>query len=382
MTTKVCTKCREEKDISEFAWSIKGIQRHSHCHNCRAEEQSEYYERTKHRTVEARWQRQVDKREEARKFVFAYLSNHTCMDCGEYDPMVLTFDHVRGTKVMGISQMINQGHWLVSGGWDKTVRVWDVANREPAWKRRCREYISSIAISSDSQTIAAGCWEGFVELMRIFDGSYASRLETKTLQVRSVDFHPNGRWLALGCGNHTVAMWDILSENQVWKTRTNTQEAYDLVMGISVHKHEDILAACTQDGKIRLFLVSNGLEIGQLKGHLGNALSVNFDSKRDMLASAGAGDGLVRIWDVNSRKEIQQLRIGSEGSRTVCFSPNGELLAAASEDTKIKIWRTDNWQQLGKLEGHTDHVNCLAFSSSSDMLASASEDQTIRLWQV
>ena len=114
MTTKTCTKCLEEKDISEFAWSIKGIKSHPLCRSCRTKYQAEYYERTKHRTAAARWQNQVDRREEARKYVFAYLSEHVCMDCGEYDPIVLTFDHVRGTKVMGISQMINQGYSLQS----------------------------------------------------------------------------------------------------------------------------------------------------------------------------------------------------------------------------------------------------------------------------
>ncbi len=34
------------------------------------------------------------------------------MDCGEADPYVLTFDHVRGSKKMNISQMVNQGYRL------------------------------------------------------------------------------------------------------------------------------------------------------------------------------------------------------------------------------------------------------------------------------
>jgi hypothetical protein len=112
MTRKICTKCGEEKDIEEFSWSLKGIKRHSRCKKCHAAEHMEYYERNKEKELKYKWDRQVRKREEARRFVFNYLSSHPCVVSGETDPIVLTFDHVRGTKKMDVSQMVNQGYSL------------------------------------------------------------------------------------------------------------------------------------------------------------------------------------------------------------------------------------------------------------------------------
>jgi hypothetical protein len=110
---KVCTKCGISKDEEkDFSWSIRGIKRHSACNSCRSAERSAYYERHKEKELKYKWERQVLTREEARHYVFTYLSNHPCVDCGEADPMVLTFDHVRGTKKMNISQMVNQGYSL------------------------------------------------------------------------------------------------------------------------------------------------------------------------------------------------------------------------------------------------------------------------------
>lgn len=40
-----------------------------------------------------------------RKYIWAYLSNHACIDCGENDPMVLEFDHI-SQKNDDISNMV------------------------------------------------------------------------------------------------------------------------------------------------------------------------------------------------------------------------------------------------------------------------------------
>lgn len=109
---KVCKKCGLSKDESEFSWSIRGVKRHSACNRCRTEERMNYYRRNKEKELKYKAERQITKREEARRFVYTYLCNHPCADCGETDPFVLTFDHVTGTKKMNISQMVNQGYSL------------------------------------------------------------------------------------------------------------------------------------------------------------------------------------------------------------------------------------------------------------------------------
>jgi hypothetical protein len=51
-------------------------------------------------------------KQRAREFIVAYLNEHHCVDCGESDPVVLTFDHMRGEKKDNISDMVNHGFGL------------------------------------------------------------------------------------------------------------------------------------------------------------------------------------------------------------------------------------------------------------------------------
>ena len=48
--------------------------------------------------------------DEAKRFVYEYLVQKSCQDCGERDITVSTFDHVRGTKKMNIADMISGGY--------------------------------------------------------------------------------------------------------------------------------------------------------------------------------------------------------------------------------------------------------------------------------
>jgi len=114
MSTRNCSKCGLPKDESEFTWSIAGVKKHSSCNACRAEERLDYYKRNKKKELKYKAERQVNKREEARHYVFTYLSTHPCVDCGLSDPYVLTFDHVNGSKKMNVSQMVNQGYSLTA----------------------------------------------------------------------------------------------------------------------------------------------------------------------------------------------------------------------------------------------------------------------------
>jgi len=39
----------------------------------------------------------------------AYFGLHACVDCGEADPTVLEFDHVRGKKLANVANMVRNG---------------------------------------------------------------------------------------------------------------------------------------------------------------------------------------------------------------------------------------------------------------------------------
>lgn len=112
---KTCTSCKKVKNKSEFSKKADrkdGLQ--STCKTCNSIASKRYYakNKTKHKkTVKDRRKRYT---EECRKWIKQYLLEHPCIDCGESNPVVLEFDHVRGIKLENVSRMIGHNFSLSS----------------------------------------------------------------------------------------------------------------------------------------------------------------------------------------------------------------------------------------------------------------------------
>src|SRR5436190_20199599 len=66
----------------------------------------------------------------------------------------------------------------------------------------------------------------------------------------------------------------------------------------------------------------------------------------------------------------------------VVFGPDGNWVASGGADNSIKIWDVNSGRELRALSGHTGWINALAVSTDGRLLASGSNDRTVRLWDV
>jgi hypothetical protein len=106
-----CSRCKAEKPDEDFAWRRRGKgQRDTYCRPCRAEYKQEHYRANKQRYIDAAGKRNKAQLQERFVFLMAYFRDHPCVDCGETDPIVLEFDHLRD-KRFAISTGIRGRNW-------------------------------------------------------------------------------------------------------------------------------------------------------------------------------------------------------------------------------------------------------------------------------
>lgn len=128
-----------------------------------------------------------------------------------------------------------------------------------------------------------------------------------------------------------------------------------------------------------------GAETRKFEGHTDAVTGVAFFADGRRSASCGDGaDSTVRVWDIETGRELRRFSAGNVGLSALAVSPDGKAVLAAGRDHVIRLWIVDGPPDAKpkRLEGHGDVVNHLTFSPDGKLAASTSWDGTARLWDV
>lgn len=107
---KCCPRCATAKPATAFPTRVAGRPRPSaYCFECQRIYSREHYLRNKEKHNARRRRNQVRYIARNKRHMKDYLEGRACIDCGVSNPVVLEFDHVRGSKKLEISCMINGG---------------------------------------------------------------------------------------------------------------------------------------------------------------------------------------------------------------------------------------------------------------------------------
>ncbi|MDG3005780.1 caspase family protein [Paludisphaera mucosa] len=100
---------------------------------------------------------------------------------------------------------------------------------------------------------------------------------------------------------------------------------------------------------------------------------------------AGLQDGRVQLWRPGAVEPVDAIARLSGSARTVAYSPDGRLIAAAGDDRRIALIEASRPGvpiPLGTGPSHFEMINALSFWPGGKVLASAGDDAVVRLWRL
>lgn len=229
--------------------------------------------------------------------------------------------------------MSRQNSHIVTVGTDKTVRLWDLANRQCRTLMDDAVGITTLNFSNTGQYVAIGNREGIV---RVFPtaGGPEKRLTGHVKDVHVLTFLPGDKQLVSGGQDHTLRIWDLESG----QARTIDASGLGITQILSSEDGKT-LYSLGMESAIRRWDVATGNALPVLRGHRTVAVRITLSPEGSRLVSTGS-NGDVRVWDL-ATGESRMLEGHKDGVPWILFSPKGDKFLSAGNDASVRIWHDD-----------------------------------------
>ena len=324
-------------------------------------------------------------------------------------------DHISSISIT------REGHHVVSGSYDRSLRLWDLTSGEcirTLWGHTDR--VLCLAITPDGQRVVSSSSD---KTLRVWQLSTGRCLRTYSIPLNemwgleTIAVTPEGRQVVLENGadlglyqlpggekylftwalNRPYSVYEVQSAAASIKQKLETAELAlekgQTGQAVEVLKQAIHMAGFRGDPAVMDLWHATGRKAGVatglrschltdiLSGHTGfvNALSITPDGTRVV---SGSDDRSLRIWDLSRAQETAVLWGHLEGVSAIAITPDSRQLISGSRDGTLRMWDLSNNSCLRVLKGHKHVVTAISISLDGHLMVSGSWDKSLRIWNL
>lgn len=277
---------------------------------------------------------------------------------------------------------------LVSGGKDRTVRLWDCVNgKELARLEGHTGPVRGVDFAPDGERIVSASEDGSVRLWDVASKTLIRAFVGHEGAVHCVRFTPDGKRLLSGGADRSLRVWDVESGRQLHEWYGH--DAALTCLSISADGTRVLTGSC--DGGALCRDVATGRELCYL--HVGGQVHFALFTADGKRAVVG-GDRPARLCDLESGEQgMAETGVGTPLRGAALLGDGTSVLHGGDgkrlEARQLTMRQRDQRQppdvrrnQLGQSEAQSGAITCVCASGDGRLALAAGEDGVIKLWKL
>jgi WD40 repeat protein len=250
--------------------------------------------------------------------------------------------------------------------------------------------VNAVAVTPDGHYIVSGSADGTLRVWNLEDGTQVRTIRELDGEVLDIALVPGGRQVVTTTGvryasgaPNALTLWDLDTGTALRRVDVGL----GTVSAIAVTPDGGQVLFPAYDADLDLWALNTwdleGTHTPRLTqgGHEGGmyAVAVAADGQ---YAVTGGSDNAIKVWDLETGAELRTLRGHTGWIYGVAVTPDGRRVVSVSTDMTVMVWDLQRGTRSHILRGHTDHVNAVAVTLDGRYAVSGSSDSTVRMWDL
>lgn len=276
---------------------------------------------------------------------------------GDYTPRLIDFSTGlelqkfvgHGAHVSSIA-FASDGCTVLTGSYDKTVKLWDVATGRELRNYRINRFVSSVAFDPDDFNAFLVVAEDTAEIFDVVSGRPQQRLDKHARHFLVGAYGSRGPLAISSCNDGSIEVCEVANSR--------------LVSILNNDRKGLVLSAAFTPDCSRL-LTGGTKFVGD-----------HYD------ASVRNGSFDVRLWNVETGHEMRRFTGHTQPVSAVAFAPDGRTVLSGSHDRTMRLWDSATGRELRRYTAHAGAVTSVAFLPDGETAVSGGFFGEILLWDV
>ena len=198
-----------------------------------------------------------------------------------------------------------------------------------------RDYVYHVAFSPDGKRLASCGYDRQIRVWDVASGKPTGVFKEHTEAVYAVAFSPDGTLLASAAADRSVKIWDVKQGVRLY----TIGDATDAVLTLAFRPGTRQLAAAGTDKRLRIWDVTETAATLRLNilAHSAGIIRLAFSPDGATVATA-ASDREVKLWDATTGALRRTLPTQHDWAQGLAFSPDGTRLAVGRYDGTLTLF--------------------------------------------